>query len=59
MNDKLFAVPSSAGEYERLGREIDDMRPSITADSTGLYAFNRLLIERRRLWMRINGLGPR
>ena len=57
-NLTLYPLPSSAAIYERLGRDIEEMRPRLTEGSTALYDFNRLVVQRRQLWMRMNGLGP-
>ena len=54
----IYTLPSSAAIYERLGRAIEDMRPHLTEGSTTLCDFNRLVVQRRQLWMRMNGLGP-
>jgi hypothetical protein len=55
----IFPLPPASSEYERLGREIDAMRPHVTEGSTTLFDFNKLVVTRRQLWMRRNGLGPR
>ena len=55
----LYALPSSAGEYERLNREIEELKPRVTLGSTLLFDYNRKLVQRSQLWMRQNGLGPR
>ena len=54
----LYELPSSAAIYEELGRAIDDLAPRVTAGSTSQDDLNALRVERRRLWMRRNGLGP-
>lgn len=55
----LYPMPSSSGEYERLNREIEELRPRVTLGSTLLYDYNRKLAPPHQLWMRRNGLGPR
>jgi hypothetical protein len=54
----LHTVPSSASVYEQLGREIDELTPRVTPGSTLQDDLSALRVERRRLWMRRNGLGP-
>ena len=59
MNDvTLYSLPSSAAIYEELGRAIDDLTPRVTAGSTMQDDLNALRVERRRMWMKRNGLGP-
>lgn len=55
VND-VFVLP--AARYVWLGHEIEALEPRVTAGSTLREDLNALLVERRQLWMRMNGLGP-
>ena len=53
----LRLVPSPMREYERLNTEIEALRPHVTEGSTSLFDLNRMVVRRRQIWMRMNGLG--
>lgn len=50
--------PDSAADYERLDAAIEALQPRAILGSTTLFDYNKLLVQRRQLWMRQNGLGP-